>query len=68
VAEVDSDTDAWLRLRLELLQVERKALVEARDQGEIANAVVLSVERDLDLEEERLQARRSSNETTSVAS
>jgi Na+/H+ antiporter len=65
VAEIDSDTDAWLRLRLELLQVERQALVDARDLGEIPNAVVLSVERDLDLEEERLQARRAS-EATSV--
>lgn len=59
VAEADSDTGAWIGLRLELLTVERQALVEARDQGEITNAVVLSVERDLDLEEERLQARRA---------
>jgi CPA1 family monovalent cation:H+ antiporter len=66
VAEADSDTDAWLALRLELLQVERQSLVEARDQGEIANAVVLSVERDLDLEEERLQARRSTEAAAGV--
>ncbi len=57
VADVDSDTDAWLRLRLTLLGVERSALVDLRDQGEVANAVMLAVEHDLDLEEERLQAR-----------
>lgn len=57
VAEVDSDTDAWLRLRLALLRVERSALVGLRDEGEIANDVMLAVERELDLEEERLQAR-----------
>jgi DSBA-like thioredoxin domain len=36
--------------------IERKALVDARDEGEITNAIVLVVERDLDLEEERRQA------------
>jgi CPA1 family monovalent cation:H+ antiporter len=57
VAELDSDTDAWLRLRIGLLSVERSALLGLRDRGEITNAVMTSVERDLDLEEERLQAR-----------
>lgn len=57
VAEEHSDTDAWLRLRLGLLDAERAALVGMRDDGEITNAVMTSVERDLDLEEERLRAR-----------
>jgi Na+/H+ antiporter len=57
VAEAESDTAAWLRLRLALLGVERSSLVDLRDRGEITNAVMVSVERDLDLEEERLRAR-----------
>ena len=57
VAEANTNTDAWLRLRLELLHVERSELVEARDRGDIAHEVMLVVERDLDLEEERIQAR-----------
>jgi NhaP-type Na+/H+ or K+/H+ antiporter len=57
VAAVDSDTDAWLRLRLELLEVERSELIEQRDRGEISSSVARAVERELDLEEERIRAR-----------
>ena len=57
VAAADTDTAAWLRLRLELLGVERRALVGARDRGEVQGPALVSVERDLDLEEERIRGR-----------
>lgn len=57
VAESDSDTHTWLSLRLELLRVERGALTDMRDRGEISNALLADLERDLDLEESRLEAR-----------
>jgi CPA1 family monovalent cation:H+ antiporter len=57
VAEEDTDTAAWLRLRLELIEVERRALRDLRDQGVISNAVLADVERDLDLEASRLESR-----------
>jgi CPA1 family monovalent cation:H+ antiporter len=60
VAAADSDTEAWLRLRLELLAAERSALLDLRDRGEISPTVARAVERDLDLEEERIRARLSS--------
>ncbi len=53
----ESDTAAWLRLRLELLEVERRRLVEMRDDGQITNALVNAVQSDIDLEVARLQRR-----------
>ena len=53
----DSDTAdvaTWTRLRRELLGVERSALLDLRDEGKVTVGVVREVERDLDLEEERL--------------
>ena len=56
--EVETDDDeAWQNLRRELLQVERQELLRLRDDGRIPNRVVLEVERDLDLEESRLESR-----------
>ena len=57
VAEEDTDTAAWLRLRLDLLDTERAALHDLRDRGDVTQRVMLDVERDLDLEASRLQAR-----------
>ena len=57
VADEDTDTASWLRLRLELLNVERRSLRELRDEGVISNQLLLDLERDLDLEASRLQSR-----------
>ncbi len=53
----DSDTGAWVRLRILLLQVERGRLTQLRDEGEITTPQMHAVQRDLDLELERLQRR-----------
>jgi CPA1 family monovalent cation:H+ antiporter len=44
----------YQRLRRELLDVERQAVVELRNAGEISDVVMRKVERDLDLEVSRL--------------
>jgi len=44
----------YQRLRRELIDAERKAVVELRNTGEISDEVMRRVERDLDLEESRL--------------
>ena len=44
----------YQRLRRELLDAERHAVVEMRNTGEISDEVMRRVERDLDLEESRL--------------
>ncbi len=49
------DEDAWRWVRRDLLGTERRALLELRDQGEVTAAVVNEVERELDLEEERVR-------------
>jgi monovalent cation/hydrogen antiporter len=46
----------YQRLRRELLDAERQAVVEMRNMGEISDAVMRKVERDLDLEVSRLDA------------
>lgn len=58
VPDVDSDTDAWLRLRLELLEIEGEQLAAMRDAGTITTPLMNAVQRDLDLESARLQRRR----------
>ena len=55
----ESDTGAWLRLRVHLLQVERARLTQLRDDGEITTPQMVAVQRDIDLELERLQRRMS---------
>jgi CPA1 family monovalent cation:H+ antiporter len=42
------------RLRRELLETERRAVIELRNAGEISDEVMRRVERDLDLEASRL--------------
>jgi CPA1 family monovalent cation:H+ antiporter len=53
----ESDTGSWLRLRIGLLAVERSRLAQMRDEGEITTPQLNAVQRDLDLESERLKRR-----------
>src|SRR5207249_3679104 len=50
-----SRSSAGRRLRQEVLQAERSAVIRLRDQGRIDDEVLRQVERELDLEEQRLQ-------------
>jgi hypothetical protein len=54
--EVESRSQAYQRLRHELLMAERDAVVELRQEGRIGDDVMRRVVRDLDLEEARLDA------------
>jgi Na+/H+ antiporter len=47
--------DAWRRLMYDLFDAQRQALLEMRNQGEISETIRRNVERDLDLEETRIQ-------------
>lgn len=51
----DDSPAAKRRLRQEILQAERSAVIQLRDQGRIDDEVLRQVERELDLEEQRLQ-------------
>jgi CPA1 family monovalent cation:H+ antiporter len=57
VMQPDSDTGAWVRLRLRLLEIERSSLTRMRDDGEITAPQMGVVQRDIDLEMERLRRR-----------
>ena len=57
VPEETSDAGAWLRLRLDLLSIERATLAQMRDEGEITTPLLNEVQRDLDLEIARLESR-----------
>ncbi|HYH91106.1 MAG TPA: Na+/H+ antiporter [Solirubrobacteraceae bacterium] len=50
----DLDPVGWLELRRRLLDAEREALLDLLDEGAVPLAAIREVERDLDLEEERL--------------
>jgi hypothetical protein len=50
----DLDPAAWLDLRRRLIDAEREALFDLIDDGTVPVSVIREVERDLDLEEERL--------------
>jgi CPA1 family monovalent cation:H+ antiporter len=55
--EQDGDRrEAKLRLRQEVLTAERAAVIQLRDQGRIDDEVLRQVERELDLEEQQIQA------------
>jgi CPA1 family monovalent cation:H+ antiporter len=43
------------RLRQEVLEAERSTIIQLRDRGRIDDEVLREVERELDLEEQRLQ-------------
>jgi CPA1 family monovalent cation:H+ antiporter len=52
--ELEERSQAYQRLRRELLEAERGAVVELRNEGKISEDVMHRVERDLDLEDSRL--------------
>jgi len=58
-AESDEDIEdrshAYQRLMHELFTAQRRALVELRNRGEISSDVMHRIERELDLEETRLE-------------
>jgi monovalent cation/hydrogen antiporter len=54
-AEYEERSSAYIRLMHELLDAQRTALIGLRNSGEISDEVRRRVERDLDLEESRLQ-------------
>jgi CPA1 family monovalent cation:H+ antiporter len=47
--------DAWRRLQYDLYEAQREELVALRNRGEISDEVRRKIERDLDLEESRLE-------------
>jgi CPA1 family monovalent cation:H+ antiporter len=53
---VEERSAAFQRLRRELLDAERRAVVELRNEGTITEAVMQRVQRDIDLEDSRLDA------------
>jgi monovalent cation/hydrogen antiporter len=57
VPDVESDTAAWLRLRIDLLDIERARLTQLRNEGSITTPLMLAVQEDIDLEANRLQRR-----------
>ncbi len=57
-SSIEERSLAYQRLRRELLVAEREAVVELRGSGRISNEVMLRVQRDIDLEAERLDAER----------
>ena len=52
---VEERSAAYQRLMVELLGAQRQRLVEMRDEGSIGDEVMHRIERDLDLEESRLE-------------
>ena len=48
-------TDAWRRLMYDVYDAQREQLVELRNRGDISDEVRRKIERDLDLEESRLE-------------
>jgi Na+/H+ antiporter len=54
-AEIEDRSAAYQRILRELLRAQRKTLVRLRDEGEIGDEAMHRIERDLDLEESRLE-------------
>jgi Na+/H+ antiporter len=52
---VEERSSAYQRLMVELLHAQRRTLVRLRDEGKIADEAMHRIERDLDLEESRLE-------------
>ncbi len=53
--DYEERADAWRRLMYDLYDAQREALLELRNRGEISDEVRRKIERDLDLEESRLE-------------
>jgi CPA1 family monovalent cation:H+ antiporter len=52
--KIEKRSAKYQRLRRELIEAERHAVIEMRNTGEISDEVMRRVERDLDLESSRL--------------
>jgi CPA1 family monovalent cation:H+ antiporter len=52
---LEGRADAWRRLMYEIFDAQREALLRLRNDGEISDEIRRKVERDLDLEESRLE-------------
>jgi CPA1 family monovalent cation:H+ antiporter len=53
---VEERSQQYQRLRRELLEAERQAVLSLRNQGTITEEVAQRVQRDIDLEDSRLDA------------
>ena len=53
--DYEDRADVWRRLMYDLYDAQREALLELRNRGEISDEVRRKIERDLDLEESRLE-------------
>ena len=53
--DLEERTVAWRRLQHELFDAQREQLIDLRNRGEISDEVRRKIERDLDLEESRLE-------------
>jgi monovalent cation/hydrogen antiporter len=53
--DFEGRADAWRRLMYELFDAQREALLDLRNEGQISDEIRRRVERDLDLEESRLE-------------
>jgi hypothetical protein len=53
--DLETRSAAFQRLRRELLEAEREAVLRLRSEGRIGDEVMRRVERDLDLEDSRLE-------------
>lgn len=54
-AEIEERSEAYQRLTRELLEAQRAKVVELRNRGDIGDEVMRRIERDLDLEDTRLE-------------
>jgi hypothetical protein len=55
VEEEERDTVIYQRIQTDVLNAERAAVIHLRDQGYIDDAVLRTIERELDLEDQRLR-------------
>ncbi len=52
----EARSEAFKRFRRELIEAEREAVLRLKSEGKIGDEVMRQIERDLDLEESRLEA------------
>ena len=53
--EEERDTVIYQRIQTDVLNAERAAVIHLRDQGHIDDEVLRTIERELDLEDQRLR-------------
>ena len=54
--DYEARSEAFKRFRRELIEAEREAVLRLKSEGKIGDEVMRQIERDLDLEESRLEA------------